>query len=354
MKKLFLLIFTCIICRPAEAQTPENLDNEKLLQYYQAQQYTDAVQYLQSIYKDSTDVKKLKHLAYANLMADNLAEAEKDYLRLNTQLPGNIAILTTLGSINTKLKQREKAKGYFSEVLKIDSNNFNACKQLASLEQDPRSAAKKTFLLKANQLNTLDADVAANLAAIYFKDNLFNKAEETLILAMKADSNNLQLLNSSMPIYLALKKYSEAIVNGKKLLEQHKAGSENNVPLENLLFQMAMNYRGIKDYKTAANYLQMAIKEGISSKIASYYGLLGDSYESMNQNKEAVEVYKRGLLFENNGSLYYNIALVYEDKLNDKKNAISYYSQYLNSIKEPEKQRRHVAYIKNKIEELKR
>lgn len=354
MKKLFLLILICIFCRQAKAQITINLDSEKLLHYYQTQQYADAVRYLQSIYKDSTDVVKLKHLAYANLMAGKLLDAEKDFLNLNTQLPGNVDILTALGNIGTKLNQGEKAKGYFSEVLKIDSNNFNAYKQLANLEQDPQSQVKKAMLLKANQLNAVDADVAADLATVYFRDNLFNKAEETLLPAMKTDSTNIQLLNSSIPIYTVLKKYREAIINGKKLLAQHKSGLENNVSLENLLFQIAINYRGIKDNKTAAIYLQRAIKEGVSTKIASYYGLLGDSYENMNKNKEAIEVYKRGLLFENNGSLYYNIALVYEDKLNDKKNAISYYSQYLNSIKDPEKRRRHVAYIKNKIEELKR
>ncbi|WEK18392.1 MAG: tetratricopeptide repeat protein [Candidatus Pedobacter colombiensis] len=314
MKKLFFLFFLCLIYQLTQAQTADHLDPEKLLNYYQAQQYAEAAQYLQDTYTDSTDVSKLKQLAYANLMAGKLPEAS----------------------------------GFYLKVLKTDSNNFNAYKQLAKLESNLQSPSKKAYLLKANGLNPQDAEVAIQLADLYFKSNQFNKAEETLNLALSADSTNLLLLNAKMPVSMALKKYPEAIKAGKQLL------AATNGPTENLLFQMALSYRGARDYKTATTYLQRAIKEGISPKIASYYGLLGDSYENLNQNKEALEVYKKGLLFENNGSLYYNIALLYEDKLNDKKNAIGYYTQYLNSIKDPEKQRRHVAYIKNKIEELKR
>ncbi|WP_316813942.1 hypothetical protein [Pedobacter heparinus] len=348
MRQLFFLIFTCITIPLAQAQTSENLDQDKLLQYYQAQQYTEAMQYLQTIYKDSTDLKKLKQLAYASLMADRLPEAEQHYLKLNRLLPEDPEVLSALGNISASYHQDERTKAYFLAVLKVDSNNFNANKQLAKLENDPESALKKAYLVRANQLNILDAEVSAELSDVYFRDNLFNKAREILKPALEADSTNLKLLNAKMPIHMAFKEYKEAIIIGKKLL----AAKKN--PSEQLLFQMAQSYRGVRDYKNAMVYFKLAIKEGISPKTATYYGLLGDAYENMNQNKEAIDVYKRGLLFENNGSLYYNIALVYEDKLNDKKNAASYYSQYLNSIKNPEKQRRHISYIKNKIEELKR
>lgn len=297
-----------------QAQTTDSLDREKLLQYYQAQQYAEAVQYLHNISKDSSNVNLARQLAYANLMAGKATAARAFYL----------------------------------QVLKSDSSDFNTYKQLAKLEDDTHGAAAKAYLHKANELNPADAETAARLADIYFKNNLFSKAEETLKPALKADSTNLMLLNVKMPLDMVLKRYPEAIRTGKSIIQSYKT------PPENLLHQMALCYREIKDYKTAINFFESAIKEGISPKIASYYGLLGESYESLKQNKEAIETYKRGLLFENNGSLYYNIALVYEDKLNDKKNAISYYTQYLNSIKDTEKRKRHIAFIKNKIEELKR
>jgi tetratricopeptide (TPR) repeat protein len=99
--------------------------------------------------------------------------------------------------------------------------------------------------------------------------------------------------------------------------------------------------------------LQKTIGEAVSPSVASYYGLLGDSFENIDKNEDATKAYKKGLDFENDGSLLYNIALVYETKLNDKKNAISYYEQYLKTV-DKTKQAKLVRYINTKIEELKR
>ena len=288
MKKLFILIFTCIFCQPALAQTADSLNDQRLLEYYQAQQYTEAAQYLQRSYTDSNDVKKLKQLAYANLMAGNFNDAEKNYLRLNTKLPENAEVLTALAGIKARLNQDDEATRLYLAVIKIDSNNFNAYKKLATLENDRQHSSQKTYLLKANKLNPNDAEVAATLADNYFRNNQFGKAEETLKPAFAADSSNLILLKAKVPISMALEKYGEAI-KAAKLLEKY------GTPSEHLFFQMALCHREIKDYKTAIAYLQKAIEAGISPKIASYYGLLGDSYESVSQNKEANKATKKGL-----------------------------------------------------------
>jgi tetratricopeptide (TPR) repeat protein len=179
---------------------------------------------------------------------------------------------------------------------------------------------------------------------------------------------------------MANKKYDEAIKTGEKLLSygdsstfvlnnlgksyffilDYKNALKNFLVIESksmdseaLYYSIGLSYRGLKDYKNAIPYLEKAIQEGISTKIASYYGLLGDSFEGVNKNTEANAAYKKGLQFENNGSLLYNIALVYETKLNDKKNAIDYYEQYLKTIN-PKEQTKLIGFIKNKIAELKR
>lgn len=348
MKKLFLFIISCIIYHFAQAQTTDSLNYERLLRYYQSKQYVAAAEYLKGLSKDAADVKKLQQLGYANFMSGKYEDAEKDYLRANELLPGDPVTLTGLADLSAMLNQTEMANKRYLEVVKADSNNFNAYRQLAKLAPDTQHDLRKNYLIKANYLNPIDAEVAAELADTYFKETQFIKANELLSTALAADSTNLVTIGAKIPVSMALKKYNEALQYGKKLLKIYKS------PPESLLFQMAMCYREIKDHKNAVEFFKQAINEGISPKTASYYGLLGESYESMKQNKEAIESYKRGLLFENNGSLYYNLALLYEDKLNDKKNAISYYTQYLSSIKNPEKQKRHIAFIKNKIEELKR
>ena len=48
------------------AQTKGSLDGEKLLRYYQAQEYTEAAQYELRFNKDSSDVNQINSLNYGN------------------------------------------------------------------------------------------------------------------------------------------------------------------------------------------------------------------------------------------------------------------------------------------------
>ncbi|MEJ2901838.1 tetratricopeptide repeat protein [Pedobacter panaciterrae] len=381
MKRALLVFFAVISCQITYGQSKAVLDNEKLLEFYQTQKYIDAAQYLKSIYaEDTQDEKEISQLAYANMMAGKLPEAEKNYLKLHDKQPQNLPVLFSLANINLRRGNDEKAKAYYMDILKIDSTNFTVYKQLANLNKGEMNLAKIGYLKKANEINPIDPDVVFDLCELYFKMNFFDKASNILQPALDADSTNLQLLKMKMPISMANKKYDEAIKTGEKLLSygdsstfvlnnlgksyffilDYKNALKNFLVIESksmdseaLYYSIGLSYRGLKDYKNAIPYLEKAIQEGISTKIASYYGLLGDSFEGVNKNTEANAAYKKGLQFENNGSLLYNIALVYETKLNDKKNAIDYYEQYLKTIN-PKEQTKLIGFIKNKIVELKR
>jgi len=381
MKQLLLFFLLISTYQLSIAQSKTSIDREKLLDYYQTQRYAEAAAYLQSYHQeDPQDIKALSQIAYANLMAGKLNEAEKYYLKLNSLQPNNLTTLFSLASISSKRGNIEKAKAYYVEVLKNDSTSFSAYKQLADLNREGVSLVRSYYLEKANELIPTDADVAFDLCEIYFKMNFFDKAKLILEPALAADSGNLRLLKMKMPINMASRNYSEAIKTGHVLLNYGDSSTFvlNNLAKsyfllldypnalkyfliikdrafdnEGLYYNIGLSYRGVKDFKNAIPYFEKAIKEGVSPKIATYYGLLGDSYESINQNEAANKAYKKGLQFENNGSLLYNIALVYETKLNDKKNAINYYDQYLKTI-DPKSQPKLITFIKNKIEELKK
>lgn len=381
MKKLLLLLFIYFYIPVVNAQNKSAVDKEKVLDYFQTQRYGDAALYLQSVFKENTtEPKELSQIAYAFMMAGKLSDAEKYYEKLHELQPENISTLFSLANINNRRSNSGKTKDYLVQVLKIDSTNFNAYKQLASLSKENALIAEQiNYMVKANKLNPTEPEVAYDLAEFYFKANLFDQAEKILNPAIAADSNNLQLLKMKMPILMGGKKYKESILTGEKIMSYGDSstfvltnmGKSHFLQLEyqkalnyflkvsevtkneTLFYNISLSYRGLKDYKNAITYLQKTIDLAISPNTASYYGLLGDSFENVDKNLDANVAYKRGLLFKNNGSLYYNIALVYETKLNDKKNAISYYNQYLKSIN-AEEQPKLITFIKNKIEDLKR
>jgi tetratricopeptide (TPR) repeat protein len=374
-----LMLITAV--EAVRSQDSLKLNNEKLLEFYQAQRYAEAAQYLQSTYKaDTENPKELSQMAYANLMAGSLPNAEKFYLKLYAKDSASLPVLYSLADISTRRGNLSGAKKYYLEALKTDSTNYVTYKRLSDLSKADLDINRLSYLLKANVLNPTDAGTAFDLAELHLKMNYADKASAVLKPAMEADTANLQLMKMKIPIDIVEKKYSEAIGTARKLLSYGDSSTftwnnlgkayyltldyqnslksflkikESTNDDEALYYNIARSYRGVKDYSNAVVYLQKAIKAGVSPMAASYYGLLGDSFENANKNQEANNAYKKGLDFENDGSLLYNIALLYETKLNDKKNAISYYDQYLKTINAA-KQPKLVNFIKGKIDDLKR
>ncbi|MBT2564858.1 tetratricopeptide repeat protein, partial [Pedobacter sp. ISL-64] len=166
MKKLLTLLALVGLSLAGYAQNTSAVDKEKLFDFYQTQRYADAAQYLKGIYgEEVNDFKTLSQIGYCFLMASNNVEAEKFYVKAYTLQPQNLPILFSLGSINNKRGNTEKAKLYYGEIVKIDSNNFNVYKLLANLYSSPKDdSLKLIYLLKANLINPLEGDVATDLA----------------------------------------------------------------------------------------------------------------------------------------------------------------------------------------------
>ena len=140
----------------------------------QKQQHT----WLLFIRREKTDEKALAQLGYVNLMAGNLNEAENNYLKLYASQPKSLPVLFSLATIQLKRGNDEKAKSYYDEIIAIDSTNFNAYKQLASLvDEADYSGQKFNYLKKANLLNPTEAEVVFELCQIYLKMDRQNEAQ---------------------------------------------------------------------------------------------------------------------------------------------------------------------------------
>ncbi|MBB6239700.1 tetratricopeptide (TPR) repeat protein [Pedobacter sp. AK013] len=380
MKKrlTFLVLFGLSLA--GYAQNATAVDKEKLFDFYQTQRYADAAQYLKGIYgEEVNDFKTLSQLGYCFLMAGNNVEAEKFYSKAYALQPQSLPILFSLGSINTKRGNSEKAKLYYGEIVKIDSNNFNVYKLLANLYSSPKDdSLKLNCLLKANLINPLEADVATDLAEIHSTHQQYEKAYHVLDIAIKGDSDNLVLQRAKLPIANQLKKYNEVIASGEKLLKDGAdAGVIKDVAkayyytrkyqkaiahfkllelaaMENeaTLYYTSLSYRALKDYPQAAIYTRKTIDEAISPNTASYYSLLGLVYEENNQLALASTAYKKGLQFKATPTLYYRLAVFYDTRLKQGKNALKYYNLYLKSKPSLTDDKEEIKFSKDRIAQL--
>ncbi len=379
MKKLLTLLVLFGLNLAGYAQNKTAVDKEKLFDFYQTQRYADAAQYLKGIYgEESNDFKTLSQIGYCFLMAGNNVEAEKFYGKAYALQPQNLPILFSLGSINTKRGNTEKAKLYYGEIVKIDSNNFNVYKLLANLYGSPKDSLKLIYLLKANQINPLEADVASDLAEIHSTYQEYEKAYNVLDIAIKGDSDNLVLQRAKLPIANQLKKYGEVIASGEKLLKDGAdAGVIKDVAkayyytkkyqkaialfkllevaaMENeaTLYYTSLSYRALKDYPQAAVYTKKTIDEAISPNTSSYYSLLGLVYEENNQLTLANAAYKKGLQFKATPTLYYRLAVFYDTRLKQGKNSLKYYNIYLKIRPSMVYYKEEIKFSKDRIAQL--
>lgn len=372
--KTWIPLFIVLFCFGNMTGQSAKINTEKLLEFYENQGYDDAARYLQSIYTDDTqDLKALGQIAYCNMMAGKLPEAEKSYLKINTLQPDNIPTLFSLVSINSRRGNASKAKSYLQQIIRLDSMNFSAYKQLAAYED--KAEAKLTFLKKANTLKATDPDVAYDLSMVYRELKQNQQAYDVLQKAIAADPENFTLQQAQLPLSNLLGKYQEVITVGEKLLKvnadanvmndlgqayfyvkdyqkcvtMYKLLEDLGVQNEGTLYYMALSYRELKDYDKAALYAQKTIDEAISDHTPLYYASLAGIYEAKNQYNDALTAYKRGLTFGQSNIICYRLGLLYDLNLKQPKNAVTYYQLYLKNKPDQDKEKEQIEYAKGRI-----
>ncbi|MNK37711.1 Beta-barrel assembly-enhancing protease [compost metagenome] len=377
MKTLLIFLLFLITNKLCFAQ--DNLDKEKLLEFYQTQRYAEAANYLSTIYPaETSDIKALTQIAYCNMMAGKLVDAEKGYQKINELQPKQIPILFSLANINSRRGNKRVAGDYLQQIIILDSTNFNAYKRLADYTDSVELKLK--HLQKANKLNSTEADVAFDLARVYRDQKQYQPAYDVLKIAITADTSNMILQQALLPMANQLKKYDEVIITGEKLL---KSGADGNVVLdvgkayfflknykkalglfqmlermsmqsESVFYYISLCFREMKNYEKAVKYAKLTIDESISPNISAYYNLLGGIYDEKQQLNLAASAYKKGLSYNTNKNIYYRLGLLYDLKLKQPKAAINYYSLFLKSKDLEADDQPQIDYVKVKLAELKK
>ncbi len=355
----------------------QQVNDALLLDYYQNQRYLEAANYLKSIYPESTtDLKALSRLAYTSQMAGKLSDAEGYYLRIFNSDSTNISILYNLAALNQRRGNAMRAEIYYKRILLKDTTNFQVYKQLATISHNKADLISQlVYLQKANKLDSVDFDVASDLSDQYVNLKQFQQAEKVLNTAITADPENIILLQSLLKLTYAQKKWPLAIKAGEQLVQLGdmsqiaKLGiayyhAKNYVcALETLMaideagqtevtsYFTAASYKQLKDQKTAIKYFKKAVKLSISPSIDTYYNEMADSYQMLEQYKSAETTFKKGLLYDQKPMTYYAMATLYDTKLKQPKNALTYFKKYL-AAKPDEDQKEYVEYSKNRVKAL--
>jgi tetratricopeptide (TPR) repeat protein len=380
MKQLLTcLIFFVAMNTGLHAQQARKTDDSLLLDYYQSQRFTDALTYLKGIYTEPvTDRKELSNLAYTAAMANKLTDAEVFYRRIYDIDTTNITALYNIAGINQRRGNQAKAAGYYKKFILKDSTNFFVYKQLARISGEKIDITGQLYYLqKANRIDPTEFDVASDLSDRYVQLDQLAAAGRVLNVALKADPENIILLQSLLKLYSAQKRWAETINTGEQLLQlgdvaistvnklgiayyqlkNYECGITTLLSLpedmqtETSAYFIAACYKELKDQKNAIIYFNKAVKLSISPATATYYSEMADSYETIAQLKKALAAYQKALLYHENPLTYYFLATLLDSKLKDGRSALKYFRKYV-ATKPGKQQQAYVDYSINRITAL--
>lgn len=351
MKNLIIISLFLLVTLSCFAQSSKT-DDAILLDYYQSQNYLQALDYLKKANPEPvTDAKTLSKLAYTAQMANMLPDAQSYYQRIYDIDTTNNSALFAIGNINLRRGNDQLAEQFFKRLLSKDTTNFAVYTKLAGIAAHKKdTVATINYLQKANKLNGNDIDVAVDLGGFYIAQKHFDEALKILNKAAESDPENINIIGTMADLYYKNKQWDRSIMTDKKLiaagaandqtyyqmgvayfyLKNYACGAETFASMSELsqsefsCYYVAMCYKGLKDYNNSIKWLDKTLHMAISSNTGAYYGEIADNNEKLNNNSKAVLAYQKALQFNEGSSFYLALANIYE-KRKDAVNAKKYY-----------------------------
>ena len=384
MKRTICIIFLLGVFSLIGYTQHRQPDNNKLLELYQSQQYKEAAEYLKSFYPDTvTDLSVLSRLAYCYRMAGDYRLAEQYYLQLHALDSLDIPTLLNLAVVNAQRGLLKPSAAYYQKVIVVDSTHIQAYVALSSIMKRLGDGdAAFSYLERANQLQPTNSDIAFDFAQMCMnlrEESGYRRADSVLQTALQADADNGLLVLGKAQVAEKLKNYLEVVERCEQLLE---CGEETQQVLTLLArgyfhindfigckdayekaieryetvgeldyYYLAMTYKSMKHYKEGLECMDKVLELAISPNAALYYGRKADLHDLANQPSAAASNYLRSFQFDVIPIHYYSLAVLYDKKLTDPRNALRYYRLYLKQELD-ERDKVFVEYVQKRIKEL--
>jgi len=376
MKKIFIFtLFAIFIFTDCKAQS--NFDKNKVLEFFQNQQYDEAIAYLSNtISNDGKNIQTLSYLAYANYMNDNDEAAEKYYREVFSLDSNNIAAINNLASLN-KNSNPDEALQLTRRLITLQPAKAANYRNLAELfKRKQKTDSAFWYYNKAYELSPKDLKNAAGFAEALIDSKMFLRADSIINIGLIADSNNIPLLKLSIRSAYNAKNYEAVRTPGEKLMRLNEPAIAaftqtilsyyalkeypncitvcdyldlKNWNNEKILFYEAKAYAQLKDFNKSNELLKTCIDMAISKDAESYYLNLAKNFEELKEYKKAIANYDTAYYLFKNATINYYCGRICEINLKNIPLAQKYYSEYLAKARPVEAdEKKAYAYVKEK------
>lgn len=347
------------------------VDKDKVMDFFQDQQFDDAIAYLSPVLKaDSDNMPVLTYAGYAYYMQDNEAGATACYHRM---LGIDSSSITALHYLVLLLQNSEPAEAldHANRLLGLQPSKavwWRTVGELWRRKQHPDSAL--SYLQRAYTLAPTDMKTIADLGGVLIDGRAYGAADSVLDFGLAKDSLNVSLLKLRVQGAYLSKHYTEALVPGERLLTLQE-------PAVNALEWLSLSYYNLKQYPDCIrvcegmqdlgldieavyyyesraeaklqhyaesdSLLRKALGKAISKTAEWYYDDLGDNYESTHEYRKALAHYDTAFFLFKDPLVLYTCGRICETELRDNVRARQYYRKYL-ALAKPESEDEKKAY----------
>ena len=374
----FLLLFGITNLSAFAQDNADLIDKNKVSEYFQNQQYTEAIQYLESKkVETAADVNLINSLGYAYFMNENYTTAEQHYTRVLVLDSLNFTANRYMALIKGISKNYNSVLFHYNCLIKLQPENgwlYKLIGDTYSLNKQPDSAT--VFYAKAYRLQSRNSKIVSAYANDLLDNKLYASADSVLNDYLVTDSNlsivklgiRSALEQRKMPkaagftdtwlrsgeidpktsANLALANYS--IKNYKACYILCDTLLQQGIETESLLYYASQAMTKLNNYNKSNDLLKQCLSLAISKNTNIYYFSRADNYEYLKQYKKAITTYDTAyFLFQDPLSLY-NIGRVYDKGLNNRKLAEQFYKKYMLVAKpKTEDEKKVYAYVKEML-----
>ncbi|WP_315821278.1 tetratricopeptide repeat protein [Paraflavitalea speifideaquila] len=197
MQKPVLCSVICLLLALTALAQPSSIDKNKVLDYFQEQQFDEAIDYLQPIVSaDPANQQALRYLGYAYYMSDHVKTAQQCYRRMFANDSVNITANHYLATFYYN-RDPELAMQFFARLIRLQPSSAHYYRGLGALLS--RSKLKDPALLFLDLAYAMapgDGRNLVSLAEVLIDLKNFNRADSLLEIGLARDSMNMSFLRS--------------------------------------------------------------------------------------------------------------------------------------------------------------
>lgn len=285
---------------------------------------------------DSTHFQAGSNLASIYIENEDYAGAIKVYKMLILSNSTNDYLYKQLGLCYTKTDSLNASMRHLNKALKLNGNNFSALRILINnYIKDGIFKLAETTLLNRYVIDSMNVTINKLLGEVYFGWKNYDKAVKFYSRAeFLGDTTAYTYSKLGISYFLnagtidsldTARRDSSYILAREALL---KSIYKEYSPVTGYFLAMA-NLR-LKDYESAVELFNGALKIMIPNIMYEVYIHLSESYKGLSDYSQEVEALKNALFYKKEqNDILLNIAELYQNELSDSGKALKYYNEYL-------------------------